>query len=337
MARSVQCSMLSYDDIIPYTIRKRSHCSRLDSAGPAHTLSKRSRTSTMRSSKVPQARRPSSSRRPTATKHVVVAFDKGSEGMSKVPGNVEFVSRFDDNPVDSQFEHGTYIDYFNPQVMSPGSIGRHGGNFQTLPSVTARTSSPYGFVPIEEGRQQRFVSPCPSPYDFRKPEPSPSMMSVATETTVETLGMTLGSSMSPSTVSMTPPPLYRPNPYARDSNSHASWSRPPTPNMFRVSSPRPKTPTNGRKSPFAKSCDDEASRKTRIKTELCMHYVGGTPCPWGANCVYAHGEEELQMTRLLDLLDAGLLDVETYRTKPCFAWVMTGSWYVYAQCSRNDR
>jgi hypothetical protein len=90
----------------------------------------------------------------------------------------------------------------------------------------------------------------------------------------------------------------------------------------------PKLLSSGRKSPFSKANEDELARKTRVKTELCMHYENGRPCPFGANCTYAHGEEELQMTKLLDLETAGLVEVETYRTKPCFAWVMTGSWYV---------
>jgi hypothetical protein len=59
---------------------------------------------------------------------------------------------------------------------------------------------------------------------------------------------------------------------------------------------------------------------------MCMHYANNRPCPFGANCTYAHGEEELQMTKLLDLERAGLVDLETFRTKPCLTWVMTGSW-----------
>jgi hypothetical protein len=60
-----------------------------------------------------------------------------------------------------------------------------------------------------------------------------------------------------------------------------------------------------------------------------MHYVKGNVCPFGMNCTYAHGEEELQKTRLMDLQRAGLIeDVETYRTQPCWTHVATGSWYV---------
>ena len=74
---------------------------------------------------------------------------------------------------------------------------------------------------------------------------------------------------------------------------------------------------------------EDQSRKQRAKTELCMHFINGRVCPFGVNCTYAHGEEELQMTKLMDLHRAGLLeDVKTYRTKPCLTWVATGSWYV---------
>ena len=34
------------------------------------------------------------------------------------------------------------------------------------------------------------------------------------------------------------------------------------------------------------------------------------------------------MTKLVDLHEAGLVDMETYRTKPCLTWITTGSWYV---------
>lgn len=89
---------------------------------------------------------------------------------------------------------------------------------------------------------------------------------------------------------------------------------------------RPNSPTN-RKSPFCqRSNEQDPNRKCRAKTELCLHYINKGQCPFGENCTYAHGEEELQFKNLLGLHDAGLIDVSTYRTVPCLTFVCTGSW-----------
>lgn len=74
--------------------------------------------------------------------------------------------------------------------------------------------------------------------------------------------------------------------------------------------------------------EEDPVRRSRLKTEMCMHFENGSNCPFGTNCTYAHGEEELQMTKLVDLHRAGLVDMDTYRIKPCLTWISTGSWYV---------
>lgn len=225
-------------------------------------------------------------------------------------------------PVDAPYTQENILQYMNPPIhgASPTSMTSHTSSGMS-PTRGWRPNSPYGFVPIpkDDRGPSRFTPPA-SPYDFRKASPSPSMLSTVTSETGEMSSMTLDSRMSPALASMTPS-VYRPSPTPQDVASRDVC--------------RPKTPT-GRRSPYPKN-EDDSVRKSRIKTEMCMHYANGRPCPFGANCTYAHGEEELQMTKLLDLHYAGLVDVETYRIKPCLAWVMTGSWYAIAFVHRLKR
>jgi len=32
----------------------------------------------------------------------------------------------------------------------------------------------------------------------------------------------------------------------------------------------------------------------KYKTVMCKNFLSGTPCPFGKNCNYAHGEEQLK-------------------------------------------
>jgi Zinc finger C-x8-C-x5-C-x3-H type (and similar) len=199
-----------------------------------------------------------------------------------------------DSPIQSRIQSPTERRPSLASVSSSGSVS---------PMLGQRPKSPYGFIPIRRDDRTSQLPHSPfSPSDFRKGVHSPSMMSFISDDTDETASMTLDTSSR----------MGSPSPYGSPAFSRGS--------------PRPKTPT-GRASPFAKG-EEDPQRKNRIKTEMCMHYVNNRPCPFGANCTYAHGEEELQMTKLLDLDKAGLVDLETFRTKPCLTWVMTGSWYV---------
>lgn len=188
-----------------------------------------------------------------------------------------------------------------------------------------QSRSGYDFVPIKDDRNAGRFTP---PVYHKTGTTSPSMRSIFTEDTVS-------------------------ESWGDDSFGMMRWNSSPSSSNFRAS-PRLKSPL-GRKSPFKQattttSTDDELNRKSRIKTEMCMHYKNGRICPFGAgesdcllprslssipltffslfptDCTYAHGEEELQMTKLWDLHEAGLVDKDTFRIKPCFTWISTGSW-----------
>ena len=67
-------------------------------------------------------------------------------------------------------------------------------------------------------------------------------------------------------------------------------------------------------------------RRAKVKTELCLHFKRGRICPFGDKCNYAHGQEELKYTTLMDMERAGLADAKSYRCLPCFSWISTGAW-----------
>ena len=74
---------------------------------------------------------------------------------------------------------------------------------------------------------------------------------------------------------------------------------------------------------------DEPQKKIIVKTELCRAILEGKPCRFGSKCNFAHHENELKYKTLVERHDAGLIDKETYRTRPCLDHIMVGDWYVY--------
>lgn len=87
------------------------------------------------------------------------------------------------------------------------------------------------------------------------------------------------------------------------------------------------------KSPVPQNLRGDPFRSAKVKTELCRHYGTKRGCPFGDKCNYAHGEHELKYTNLMDLDRAGLIDIEIYRTHPCFTWVATGACPFDSRCS----
>lgn len=83
------------------------------------------------------------------------------------------------------------------------------------------------------------------------------------------------------------------------------------------------------KSPRASVMTQE--EKKLKKTQLCANFMKGLPCPWGNDCGFAHGESELRFQGLVAAAKEGILDIETFRTRPCLTHVATGS------CPFEDR
>lgn len=67
-------------------------------------------------------------------------------------------------------------------------------------------------------------------------------------------------------------------------------------------------------------------RATLTKLELCESVIQGVTCKFGSRCAFAHSDSELQFTTLRERAEAGLIDIRTYRTRPCLDHFMTGSW-----------
>jgi hypothetical protein len=196
--------------------------------------------------------------------------------------------------------------------MDTNTVQSYGEFLPKMPKSPHFVTSPSTFKPLNVPslRGEATINiPRTTPFEYRKPSPTPSHTSATTDSYDDSIS-TLDSSNASRHFFM---PV---------------WIGPRDATIVRVlekSFDRARSPLldiaakNKRR-------DEDPVRKSRLKTELCMHYENGTHCPFGANCTYAHGEEELQMTKLMDLHRAGLVELDTYRTKPCLTWISTGSW-----------
>ena len=144
-------------------------------------------------------------------------------------------------------------------MTSPVTVASRGWN-----SPRSSSRSPYDFVPIQEDRNNNnnnHAGRYTPPVYHKHGTTSPSMRSVLTEDTVS-------------------------ESWGDDSFGMMRWnSSSPANSTFRAS-PRVKSPL-GKKSPFKQvttttTADDELNRKSRIKTEMCLHYMNGRMCPFGS-------------------------------------------------------
>ena len=239
----------------------------------------------------------------------------------------------------------------------------------SLASEARQVSPRHTFVPLRQHSSSTFLDaanknrafffesddtpPVSPPFEMKKVSPTPTVLTV---TTLDSAG----SSFSMSSEEKSSLPYIPTRPSEMSSLQRALWIPPrsiavcqimnsgratPSRHLSGLSgsfSPAGKYSPTGSYSPAPSPASRKALfsparvehdpiRKSRLKTEMCLHFINNTSCPFGANCTYAHGEEELQLTKLMDLHEAGLVDVATYRTVPCLTFVSTGSWYVLHQ------
>jgi len=219
-------------------------------------------------------------------------------------------------------QNALYFENFSPdcvrtQFWIDGTgVQSYGVSLPAMPQTPRFVTSPSTFKPLMTPKNSIHGAtniPRTSPFEYRKLSPTPSRYSSTTDNSSFDSISTLDS----------------PRPSSRN-GFMPMWVGPRDPNVCRVLEK-----SFDRRSPLmdlskVKNArrDEDPVRKSRLKTEMCMHYENGTHCPFGSNCTYAHGEDELQMTKLMDLHRAGLVELDTYRTKPCLTWISTGSWYV---------
>lgn len=190
----------------------------------------------------------------------------------------------------------------------------------TNTSMSKQSTSPYTFTPVSPHVGSNGLgSPPMSPFAVRKSTPSPAF----TATTADSSECSVNSHRAVMIDSqmISPLTIFEGEVCSSVALPGKTTPKPSASLKFAIVTEQKKAA----KSPFAQQKDD-LGRKQRVKTELCMHVERGTTCPFGKECVFAHSEEELRLTKLLDLVCAGMVDGETFRAKPCQIWVATGSW-----------
>ena len=186
-------------------------------------------------------------------------------------------------------------------------------------SVYKTSPSPNAFVPASpHARSENPFSPPTSPFDCRKSTPSPAL----TATTVDSSECSIGSSLN--VVKMDQLAISPITIVEGEVLTTVSFPGKLASGPKRMVADSPQKIPVCSVSPFYQN--DDTGRKQRVKTELCMHIKRGTSCPFGKECVFAHSEEELRLTKLVDLVRAGMVNGETFRVLPCETFVSTGSW-----------
>jgi len=114
---------------------------------------------------------------------------------------------------------------------------------------------------------------------------------------------------------------HNPSPGQSFDTSHSSTTQATS----NPSNPLPKGSTDESKVPLPQNLRGDPFRHAKVKTELCRNYLSPKGCIFGDKCNFAHGEHELQLKKLMAEEEDGKLDVEIFRTHPCFTWLATGA------------
>ena len=88
------------------------------------------------------------------------------------------------------------------------------------------------------------------------------------------------------------------------------------------------TTSTSSKQPKQDKFRDNPEKRNFIKTELCGTFPHVEMCIYGRQnkCNFAHSYDELRLKTMFERSDVGMLDIATYRTRPCFDFIATGDW-----------